>query len=621
MAEFEKDITAGAGIEAEVEVTVEVSVDAAAGIKAEVEGELVLAGQVLWEKTLAENAGDPIKTAAVLTARKSLLKLRKVSAQKKILQIQKLFLQDRVGEIKNLDEAGHIAQIWCADYTDDLTGDVGIIEVPGEQTARNIQPGYDGNAVYNAERDGQILPAIVSTPAAAFWNLAMMPGWQKWQPTYRYGTITVIDYEADTCSLNLEAATSSQQSINVNQGTALSGVPIQYMQCNAAAFAVDDVVLIKFTGQDFAAPEVIGFKDHPKPCGARWVMFKVYATGYDAHYVVWDALMDQFADLSAWSGPTLSGDYPCSEADLAAWVAATTEVDDAPCYTWTAAGESVRSNDVSANTGCGVLTNSNIEDITFGWIDCPDWDEEVDGDASWDFIGLFDRFYPAYRGASGVQGDSYNLSVADALGGAGETACSRLELTQDLDYEEFVPCPGAEPWLPTRVRTDDFQYRRYCPLGWLDTYTWLNEEDGGCSIYSGGLKFPYVQTQWETLDSYHVGKSPENQNVKKMARFSGTIMCQFYVFQASGQYRERENPVNCQEAQFGAWSYLGSPARLTDAKIAVDYSGDITAMNPKDQVGISVLESKVEAAMNSAADEVGLGDKRCIDNFKMTMRI
>ncbi len=652
MADFEKTITSEIGIEAEAdsETTYEVETEDGVGLGDAGEYEHVAKGSVAWQEALDAAGGDPAKAAESLQANLDYWTLKKVSAEKMILQTEALSLQDRINEIKNLAEYGHEAQIWCADLTEDLSGDVGIIEVPGEQTARNVQPGYNANAVYSGSRDGQILPAIVSTPAATFWNLAMLPGWQKWKPTYRYGTITSIDYPANTCNLNLEPATSSQQNIDVNQGTALVDVPIEYMTCNAAAFAVDDVVLVEFTNQDFTTPKVIGFKDHPQPCGARYVVFKCWAedpgappTTYDAHYVVWDAQEAQLADLSAWGGPELAGDYPCSEADLAAWVAATTEIEAVACYDWAPAGEETPSNDVSGNNGCGELVNSDIQDAGTVWLDCPDWDEGQNGYASWDHHNYIDTFYPAYRGVVATQGDSYNLEIVAGLEGEGETTCCRLEFTLDYDYTEYVACPGADPSdIASRVFDRAAQYRRHCPLnrildgGWLDTFAWLNQEDGGCSIYGTDVIFPYnpagervgqppgylyKMTSWEEYDTYFSGKSPENQAVEKMARYSGTIMVQCYVFQAAGQYKWRLGS-GCYPTNWRSWNYQDAPARLTDAKIAVDYdSSDITGTDPRDQVSITALEEKVEEAMDAAADEVGEGDKRCIDYFEMTMRI
>ncbi|KKL11907.1 hypothetical protein LCGC14_2541080, partial [marine sediment metagenome] len=275
--------------------------------------------------------GDPVKAAESLQNSLDYYTLKKVSVEKTILQMEALSLQDRVDEIKDLAEYGHEVTLWCADYTLDLSGNVGIIEVPGEQTARIVQPGYESNAVYSGERDGQILPAIVSTPAAVFWNLAMMPGWQKWMPTYRYGAITWID--GDTCNVTLEEATSSQQGIDVNQSLELTDVPIDYMSCNGAVFSEGDLVLVKFTNQDFEQPRVIGFKSNPKPCESVYVLFEAYYDEgflYPSRYVVWDAVNEEMADLSEWGGPAGADDYPCAAADLVDWLAATS----APSKSW-----------------------------------------------------------------------------------------------------------------------------------------------------------------------------------------------------------------------------------------------------------------------------------------------
>jgi hypothetical protein len=180
-----------------------------------------------------------------------------------ILKLQKLSLEKRNEILDNIPESETISA-WCADLTEDLTGDVGLIEVPGEAVAFNIQPGHEDNAVYDSARDGQLFPTMAMTPAAAFYNLAMLPGWQKWKPTYRYGTITAIS--GDTADVTLDAATSTQQNLGVNQESTLTGVPVEYMSCNGAAFEVGDEVLVKFTSQDWGSPVVVGFKDNPVAC-------------------------------------------------------------------------------------------------------------------------------------------------------------------------------------------------------------------------------------------------------------------------------------------------------------------------------------------------------------------
>jgi len=160
---------------------------------------------------------------------------------------------------------------WCADLTEDLSGEVGTIEVPGERGTVLIQPGEGGNAVYDANRDGQLQPAVGSRSApATFYNLAMLPGWQKFKPTYRYGTISNIDMATDTCDVTLEAAISSQQDLGVNQEDTLVGISVDYMSCNASAFENGNEVLVEFVGQVWAGAKVVGFKGNPKACGFKF---------------------------------------------------------------------------------------------------------------------------------------------------------------------------------------------------------------------------------------------------------------------------------------------------------------------------------------------------------------
>jgi hypothetical protein len=160
---------------------------------------------------------------------------------------------------------------WCADLNESLSGEVGTIEVPGERTAPVIiRPGGEsGNdAVYNAAADGQIVPVLGLSPSENFYNLAIMTGWQKYQPTYRLGEITNLN--ANLCDITLDAAVSSLQGLDVNPTTTLTNVPITYLTCDGAAFEVGDRVVIKYTGSGPGTPytpSVIGFEKNPKGCG------------------------------------------------------------------------------------------------------------------------------------------------------------------------------------------------------------------------------------------------------------------------------------------------------------------------------------------------------------------
>ena len=188
---------------------------------------------------------------------KSILELKKTALEKR-----KEYLEDPANVPVNPTE-----DIWCADLTKDLSGDVGIIDVTGLRGGgSNIQPGYNENAFYGEDRDGMLKPVIAVPSPEAFWNWAMQGGWQKWKPTYRYGTITVIDKDLDTCTITLDDTLNPDTDLDVNNMATLSDVPIEYMDCDSSAFDVKDVVIVKFEDNDWSKPKVIGFKDHPKGC-------------------------------------------------------------------------------------------------------------------------------------------------------------------------------------------------------------------------------------------------------------------------------------------------------------------------------------------------------------------
>lgn len=164
-------------------------------------------------------------------------------------------------------------QAWCADYTDDLTGEVATAEVPGEIGSVIIKPGFENANQWSANEDGAIQPALASTPAGTFYNLAMMPGWQKWRPTFRTAVITGLD--GDTCSISLDAATSSQHGLSVNAQSSYSGVPILYMECDGGAFEVGDKVLVALVG-NVDRPTVVGFEREPRVCNLGYAIISMH---------------------------------------------------------------------------------------------------------------------------------------------------------------------------------------------------------------------------------------------------------------------------------------------------------------------------------------------------------
>lgn len=154
-------------------------------------------------------------------------------------------------------------QAWCADLTEDATGAVATIEIPGENKKVLIAPA----APAPVADDGALLAREVASPAQCFFNAAILPGWQKHMPTYRRGTITAVNFASDKATVTLEPTDkSSAQKLNINQTETLTDVPVEYMTCNATAFEVGDKCVIKFKERDWAQPRVVGFVDNPRPC-------------------------------------------------------------------------------------------------------------------------------------------------------------------------------------------------------------------------------------------------------------------------------------------------------------------------------------------------------------------
>ena len=202
--------------------------------------------------------------------------LRRSQALSALMAEQHNLTTDReaLGEALNEEnEEGEFeeAEAWCADLTESLEPgqQVGTIEINGVPDHVLISPGGGAGL-------GEVEQTAVSTPSAVMFNWALMPWWQRWRPTYRIATITDIDYDNDTCSVVLREAESSltvdqhgypREGVSINpKDLSLSDVPIEYMECNARAFAIDDSVVVQFTDQSWENPVVIGFEENPRPC-------------------------------------------------------------------------------------------------------------------------------------------------------------------------------------------------------------------------------------------------------------------------------------------------------------------------------------------------------------------
>lgn len=224
-------------------------------------------------------------------------------------ELKKTAMEKEIERLQNLiDQAEATQSAWCADLTEDLAADaeVGTIEINGEDKQILIHPGYNEAAVYDQERDGLLMPVGLATPAQALYNFMMLPGWQKWQSTYRVGEITAID--GDTCTVSLDPAKSSAQDIDINQAQIIEDAPIEYMSCNGAAFALGDRVVVRFTGQDWDDPKVIGFETEPQPCAARYAVIAVNNNTDHPVVIVWDCGKKTLVDVGI--------SQPCTLNDL-----------------------------------------------------------------------------------------------------------------------------------------------------------------------------------------------------------------------------------------------------------------------------------------------------------------
>lgn len=239
----------------------------------------------------------------------SLESYRILVLQRAALIARKKFIQDNFPDDR-------IIQAWCADLTEDLTGEVGTIEVPGEDTNIQIIPGYKDKSKYIESESGQLVPTIAQGTNEFLYNFCLFPGWQKWKPTYRYGTI--VSKGDGVCNISLETALSSHQGLNINQTDTLSNVPFEYMSCNGAAFSEGDSVLIQFTGQDWSQPKVVGFKEEPKACMSDMLVID-FGGPYGDHqdmkmYLVWDLKENKPYNLLNPDDTPL--EYPCSPSAL-----------------------------------------------------------------------------------------------------------------------------------------------------------------------------------------------------------------------------------------------------------------------------------------------------------------
>lgn len=160
---------------------------------------------------------------------------------------------------------------WCADCTKHLQGDVGTMEIPGTTEEILIRPGGASgvDAYYNASRDGQLTHVASMSTAEAMYAFTMFPGWQKWRPTYRIGTILSIFGDGKYAFVELDEYYSDVQDLDINVETSYAKVILRYKGQGRpgaihGAYRRGMRVVLEYENQDHTkAPEVIGLEQSP----------------------------------------------------------------------------------------------------------------------------------------------------------------------------------------------------------------------------------------------------------------------------------------------------------------------------------------------------------------------
>lgn len=198
---------------------------------------------------------------------------------------------------------------WCCDHTETAAGTVATVDIDGESELLLIAPGGRGWQ----PGDGVLSARELMSPATAFFNAALLPGWQKYKPTWRWGTLTAIDWEGNTGNVTLHAAQSSAQRLGINQAPQLAGVRFAYMQTDCRAFNDDSRVVVQFEGQEWAQPVIIGFLDNPRPDPPT---FGVGGDIGDGNYTEGDAVSADLSGYWQWGAEPLT--YQLVEGTLPA---------------------------------------------------------------------------------------------------------------------------------------------------------------------------------------------------------------------------------------------------------------------------------------------------------------
>ncbi|MBF0308132.1 MAG: hypothetical protein HQL56_01200 [Magnetococcales bacterium] len=188
------------------------------------------------------------------------------------LKLNKASAQSRLKYLQGFDRTLPTRSCTCCDFTDTLPINtfVGTIEIPqgarpgDTNTLVLIRPGYSGTPTWQAS-DGIYQPSIASQSAVAwFLREAIFPGWAKFNPTFRRGTVETIN-DQDHMRVKLDddvvycRTTNQAFLIDAPEDRTLANVLVDYRGTeDSAAFAVGDYCVVGYTDQSRSYPKVIG---------------------------------------------------------------------------------------------------------------------------------------------------------------------------------------------------------------------------------------------------------------------------------------------------------------------------------------------------------------------------
>ncbi|MFP5259292.1 MAG: transglutaminase-like cysteine peptidase, partial [Acidobacteriota bacterium] len=180
--------------------------------EANAQADILAAGEALTAAIVAANgnAMDAAVIAAQDRQTTAAQALERAQSAKAVAKLKKVAFEKELATYDTV-QISESRDIWCADATEDLQpGEtVGTVEINQESAQMLIRPA-------GAAPDSILELGLANAAAATYLNWSMLPGVQRWRPTYRVGTIKEVDYDADTCVVCLDDARSSAQNIKIN---------------------------------------------------------------------------------------------------------------------------------------------------------------------------------------------------------------------------------------------------------------------------------------------------------------------------------------------------------------------------------------------------------------------